>query len=102
MEKYADMEMDDDDALDSAISVGGEKKTPQYPWGLHWSLCEKCLAKIGLTALPEKGDVLHFSAFAEVTNVTTSDGPDGKHIRVELVTTHILRAENESTEMVDA
>ena len=33
MEKYAHLEMDDEEALDRAVDMpGGGKETPQYPW----------------------------------------------------------------------
>lgn len=97
---YAHLELDDDDALDHAISTSdGEKETPRYPWGTRFCLTEVEMAKAGMTEPPDKGDILHFSAFAEVTSVTHTDDDGGKRCRVELQITHILKMESETDEM---
>ena len=57
------------------------------------------MAKLGMTSLPDVGDTLHFSAFADVTSISASDGAGGKSARIELTITHMLKLENESSEM---
>lgn len=99
MDKYVDMEMDDEDQLDRTISAGSEKETPRYPYGLRFTLTHEEMAKLKMTELPEKGDTLHFTAFAEVTNISANDGEYGKSVRIELQITKFLAIEDESTEV---
>ena len=98
MDNYKHLEMDDDDQLDRAISTGSETETPRYPYGLRFTLTHEEMAKLKMTEVPEKGDVLHFAAMAEVTNVSTNDGEFGKSIRLELQITHMLGMEDETKE----
>lgn len=100
MDKYSHMEMDDDDQLDRAITApGGEKETPRYPYGLRICLTHEEMAKLKMAGLPEVGDTLHFSAFADVTSISASDGEYGRSVRLELQITHILAMEDENTEV---
>jgi hypothetical protein len=99
MDKYAHMEMDDDDSLDNAISLpGGEKDTPRYPWGLRICLTDAEMAKLGMEGEPAQGDILHFSAFAEVTSFSRTNDASGTSRRLEMTITHILSMEDETTE----
>ena len=93
--KLTDMELDDEDQVDSAIPSIPEK--PRFPWGLRICLTEKELEKLGLDCDCEIGDVIDMRCFGEVTSVSKNDGPDGPHYRVEIQIQR-MALENEATE----
>ena len=102
MRSYQSIELDDDEKLDGVIPAP-EPVTPNYPYGTSICLNAATLAKMKFEDgdLPEKGDMLHFAGFWEVTHVSTSDGPSGKDCRVELQLCSVSVIEDESTEFED-
>ena len=94
--KLVDMELDDESTLDMAVPEIAKK--PDYPWGLRISLTEKELAKLGLDADCDIGDMIDLRAFAVVTSVSKNKRDDGdESVRVELQIEK-MAAENELEE----
>ncbi len=94
--KLVDMELDDESKLDMAVPEIAKK--PDYPWGLRISLTEKELAKLGLDADCDIGDMIDLRAFAVVTSVSKNKRDDGdESVRVELQIEK-MAAENELEE----
>lgn len=82
--KMVSMEMSDDDKLDAPMPYPMPNK-PDFPYGLRLCLCCADLAKLGLDADCEVGDMLEFRARARVTSVSKSDDAmSGPQSRVEL------------------
>lgn len=70
-----------EEAEKSAVPSPGmpAPKWPMYPYGLCLSLDDDSLEKLGLGGdLPDVGDVLHFAAFARVTNASVREEIDTK------------------------
>jgi hypothetical protein len=74
---------------------------PDYPYGLCISLCSDELDKLGLTELPEVGEMLHIHAMATVTAVSQNDSGSGPQRRVELQITHMV-GEDEDEENAES
>jgi len=89
--KLADMEMDDEDVLDTITPIPMPERS-RYPYGLRICLCEGELKKLDL-GLPSVGDVIDLRAFAEVTSV--SDGEGGRRVELQI---QKIAVENEMTE----
>jgi hypothetical protein len=98
MERYADLEMDDESQLDNAVEAEGQRHVPQYPYGLRISLTEAEMAKLGMKSMPKVGDTLHFSAFADVTHAGVTEDAGGVRCRIEMQITHMLAMEDENQE----
>jgi len=94
--KLVDMELDDESQLNAAMPIAMPDK-PRYPYGLRICLTHEELAKLGLEADCEIGDVIDLRAFAVVTSVSVNETESGKNCRVELQIEK-LAVENESTE----
>lgn len=73
----------------------------QYPYGLSISLTHNELAKLGLEADCEVGDMLHLFAMAKVTSVSNNATETSQDCRIELQITH-LSVENEDEENEEA
>ena len=89
--KLVDMELDDDDKMDTIMPM--PMSMPDYPCGLKICLTHVELEKLGLDADCDIGDVIDMRCFAEVTSVTK----DGENQRVELQIQK-LAIEDEMTE----
>lgn len=64
---------------DGPAVAGGEEGQPIYPWGLSFSMCEKSLGKMGLSASDfEAGETREMSIVAKVTRVESIDTDSGK------------------------
>ena len=78
----ASLAHDDDDLFDLSKGMGEDYEPPEYPGGCCFTIktsdLEACGAEDG-----EPGDVMHFSAMAEVTSVFKSE--DGCRIELELM-----------------
>lgn len=94
--KLTDMELDDDDIIDQVCPVV-KPEQPRYPWGLCLRLTEKELEKLGLDDDCDVGDYIDIRAFACVTSVSKTDGPEGPRCSVELQVEK-MAVENELTE----
>lgn len=95
--KMVDMEMDDEDALDTVCPIPMPER-PRYPYGLRICLTDKELAKLGLEADCDIGDVIDLRAFAVVTSCSQNKTEGGEdECRVELQIEK-LAIENETTE----
>lgn len=81
--KFADMEMDDESQMDAVMPMPMPEK-PQYPFGLRICLTEQELSKLGIDEDPDVGDYIDIRAFASVTSVSRTDGPNGPCRRIEL------------------
>jgi hypothetical protein len=82
--KLVDMEMDDESKMDSLMPIAMATK-PDYPYGLCICLTHEELAKLGLDADCDVGDVLRFMAEAVVTCKSASDSEmGGPMCRIEL------------------
>ena len=82
--KLIDMEMDDEDQLDCVCPMPMPEKA-RYPYGLRICLTHNELAKLGLDANCEIGDMIDIRAFACVTSVSINKTESGKEeCRVEL------------------
>ncbi len=90
-----DMERDDDSKLDGMAAAPAA--APDYPYGLRICLTEAELAKLGLEADCDVGDMIDIRAFARVCCISKNDGPDGANCRIELQITH-MAVENEMNE----
>lgn len=97
--KLVDMEMDDEQVLDMAMPIAMSERE-RYPYGLRICLTHDELAKLGLEADCDVGDVIDLRAFAVVTSVSMNETENGKNCRVELQIQK-LSVENESTETED-
>ena len=95
--KFVDMAMTDEEKIDT-IRPMPVSDMPEYPYGLRICLCENEISKLNVETDFQVGDLIDFRAMAEVTSVSSSTGPDGDHMRVELQIKQIARIENESTE----
>lgn len=93
-----DMELDDEDKLDTCMPIACDR--PDYPYGLRISLTEKELAKLGLDADCEIGDMIDMRCFGSVTSVSMNDGEHGKSVRIE-IQIEKMAVEDESTEAMD-
>lgn len=94
--KLIDMEMDDEEKLDACCPMPMPSR-PNYPFGLRICLTHKELAKLGLDADCEIGDMIDLRCFAEVTSISTNDYGSGEECRIELQITH-MAAEDEMSE----
>ncbi len=88
------MELDDEDKLDFCAPIPCD--TPDFPYGLRITFCEKELEKLGL-GLPEIGDMIDMRCFAVVTSVSEESTSGGQRQRVEMQIERIS-AEAESEE----
>ncbi len=71
-------------------------KQPVYPSGLSICLCDDELEKLKLDPDQlKRGDILHLSAFAKITSISSTDTEAGACNRVELQITH-LAGENDA------
>jgi hypothetical protein len=77
--KLVDMSMDDEDILDAPMPIPMADK-PRFPFGLRICLTGPELAKLGLDADCDEGDMLDMRCFATVTAIHKEDG----NCRVEL------------------
>lgn len=93
--KLVDLELTDEDKLDAILPMPME--TPDYPCGLCICLTETEVEKLGLDFDCDVGDMVDIRAFAVVTCVNKSDGPNGPRGRVELQIQK-MAVENEMTE----
>jgi hypothetical protein len=98
-EKMVDMAYSDDEKLEQAMPIPMDNR-PDYPAYLRFALTHRELPMIGLEAdcECEKGDIIDLKLFAEVTNVSQEDGPNGFCRRIELQIKEVLKFENETTE----
>ena len=96
--KLTDMELDDEDQMDSVTPIATSK--PRFPWGLRISLTHKELEKLGLDADCDVGDMIDMRCFATVTSVNKNDNTDGPSCRVELQIEK-MSVENEMDESED-
>lgn len=82
--KLVDMELDDEDKLDSPQPYVMPSK-PDFPYGLRICLTEKELKKLDLEPPTAIGDVIDIRAFAVVTSISSNKNEDGSECqRVEL------------------
>jgi len=93
--RLIDLELGDDEKLDMVMPMPMDR--PDYPCGLCICLTERELEKLDLDGDCEVGDVIDLRAFAAVTSVSKSEGPDGPKCRIELQIQK-LAVENEMTE----
>jgi hypothetical protein len=91
-----DLEMNDEDVVDTYPSMPSRPKGPVYPYGTRISFCEKEMEKLDLE-MPSVGDTIDLRAFGVVTSVSASDGEYGSSCRVE-IQLQKMRVENEDTE----
>lgn len=62
----------------------------QYPYGLCLCLQNEDLERLGMTDLPEAGDMIILNAIAKVTSVSSRESEDSPpDRRVELQITHL-------------
>jgi hypothetical protein len=94
--KLVDLELDDEDQLD-AICPMPMADRPRYPFGTRICLTHKELAKLGLEADCDVGDLIDLRCFAEVTSISKNDSGNGEDCRIELQITH-MAAEDEMSE----
>src|SRR5262245_6614792 len=50
---------------------------PQYPYGLSLHLDDECMAKLGMSTLPQVGKQVMVYALANVTSVSENDSESG-------------------------
>lgn len=80
--KFVDMELDDEDSMDTVCPIPCDK--PKWPYGLRICLTHTELAKLKLEPDCEVGDMIDLRCFGEVTSISISDGEGGKQCRVEI------------------
>ena len=70
--------------------LAGAGDAPLYPYGLNIHLDNETIKKLGLTGLPDVGQVMNINAVAKVVSIGTSQhqGND-KTSRAELQITHM-------------
>lgn len=94
--KLVDLELDDEDKLDTVRPIPCE--TPDYPYGLRICLTNRELDKLGLDDDVAIGDMIDMRCFGSVTSVSkTPDGNGGQCIRIE-IQIEKMSVENEMTE----
>lgn len=76
-----DMAHTDDERDDMPMTA---ENRPVYPYGLRICLTGRELELLELDADCEVGDYIDLRAFASVTSISKTDGPDGPSCRVEL------------------
>lgn len=99
-----DMELTDEEKVNSSECAPIPCKTPDYPWGLRLTLSARDLAKMKIDpASIEMGGVIHLHALARITGKfeNETENSDGKDIRVEAQITH-LSTESEDAENAEA
>ena len=109
LDKFVDMELDDEDKLDLGICCGPspdysepKKLVPQYPWGLRISLTQSEIEKLGLDEDDvEAGSCVHLKAFARVTNVSSESMRDSRTGEVRNVSRVELQIEKIAVEDED-
>lgn len=60
------------------LAMPVEAPKPSYPYGLHITLDEEVMAKLGITELPEIDEVIHLFALAKVDRVNSSATDQGE------------------------
>lgn len=79
-----DMEMDDEDQLDTAMPIAMPER-PRYPYGLRLCLTGPEFEKLGLDPSEAvKGGIVHGHFLARITEVMARDSEGGSDCRVEL------------------
>jgi hypothetical protein len=73
---------------------------PDYPYGLSISLDETSLAKLGLDADCEVGDLIHLNTIGKVTSISKNSSDSGSRSNVSIQLMYI-GLENESHESAD-
>ena len=58
-----------------------EEEAPRYPWGLSINLDNESIEKLGITTLPEVGDLKTLIAVVKVKDVSETDSIEGKKQR---------------------
>jgi len=74
------------DEEEQPILAAAYKPEPHYPCGLCLYLDEETMEKLGLTEMPEVGEMIHIMAMAKVTSVGTSatESKDSKNISLQI------------------
>lgn len=98
--KMIDMARAEEDIKEDLQPATGKAST--YPYELCLAFNDEIMTKLGLTEMPEVGDMIHLAAMAKVTSVSQrevekADGTKEPCRRVELQITH-LATENEDDE----
>lgn len=77
------MELTDDEKLDAVTPIAMPDK-PEFPYGMRICLTEAEFEKLKIDpAEAFVGGTFHLFGMARITNVSESDGPNGKTCRVE-------------------
>lgn len=97
------MELSDEEKLDCSYPIA-TPRGPDYPYGLHISLTEKELSKLGLdVSMATVGGMFHGHFMACITSVSLNDGPEGQCERVEAQIQNLaIESEDEENEEMDA
>ena len=109
LDKFVDMELDDEDKIDFSICCGPspdyaepKKLVPQYPWGLRICLTQSEIEKLDLDQDDvEAGAYVHLKAFARVTSVSSDSMRDGRTGEVRNVSRVELQIEKIAVEDED-
>lgn len=100
--QMVDMARTPEDLARSLMPMAQPTPSAQYPYGLSISLTHDELAKLGLDANCEVGDMLHLFAMAKVTNVNSNASESSQSCRIELQITHLaVESEDEENEEFD-
>lgn len=92
------------DAEKAESMIASSMPTPMvedYPYGLRICLTQDELAKLGLEANCEDGDMIHLNAMATVTSCTETKTNGETSCRIELTITH-MAVEDEGAEAEEA
>lgn len=83
MIQLKDMELDDEDKLDTAMPIPTNR--PDYPWGLKICITEKEFEKLGLDpSAAEVGGYVHGHFMGCITSVSSEQRDSGDTCRVEI------------------
>lgn len=82
-----DLAQSDSDAEKNAVPEPAPDN--RYPWGTRLNLGEAELKKLGITELPEVGEVIDLCAIAEVCCASQMSTTDGIRRHLELQITHL-------------
>ncbi len=92
--KMVDMEMDDEAILDAPMPIAMPERA-RFPYGLRICLTHAELAKLGLEANCDIGDMIDMRCMGEVTSITK----DGDNCRVEIQIQRIALEDEDNEEM---
>ena len=74
--KLTKAELKDRNGGPMTVGSSSKDKGPKYPWGLEIRLDEKAMEKLGMTDLPEVGELCQISGLGRIVSVSQRETND--------------------------